>query len=435
MAVVSAAMAQNGRVVQGVVFDANGRPVSGATVAAVGGLETTTSASDGKFSVKVSPYVTQLRVQMDGYFPSELDIDGSYLMFKLKVDKSYYEAKAKAEEQAREEAAKRAEEAAKKAEAERLAKEKAAAAKAKAEEKAREEAAKKAEAERLAKEKAAAAKAKAEKQARIDAAKKAEAERLAKEKAAAAKAKAEEKARIDAAKRVEAERLAKEKAAAAKAKAEEKAAVAKAKAEEQARIDAAKKLAADNRRKLYAEDQKGFGSIVDVSYRMNDFPSFGATYTMGYRFNNQVYLGVGAGVSFNVDGGKAVRSVEATISNQNLNGEILNPSLISVPVFAYFKTNFIDRRCSPFFALAAGGNLSGKQTLLLDLCEVQYDTMGAFVNPQLGINFRTTTKTSIYLSAGFQCFTQPACIKYTGYNAVFRSTLGYGVDFHFGFTF
>lgn len=409
------AAAQNSRLVRGVVQTEGGSPLKGATIRSNSDNVQTFSGEGGAFEIAVSPYTTHLDVKLEQYITTKVEIDGSYVVARLKVDKNYFAARAKA-----------AAEAAKKAEAERLAKEKAIAAKAKAEEDARLEAAKRAEAERLAKERAIAAKAKAEEQARLDAAKRAEAERLAKERAAAAKAKAEAQARVEAAKKAEAERLAKERAAAAKAK-----------AEEQARVAAAKKAAANKRRKMYAEVQKGFGSIVDVSYLqgLNYYPSFGATYTAGYRFNNQIYLGAGAGISFNMDGGKAVRRISKSYNNNNTYGEALNPSLISVPVFAYFKANFIDRRCSPFFALSVGGNLSAKQTLLLDLCQVEYNTMGAFVNPQLGVNFRTTKKTSIYLAAGFQCFTMPSCIQYTGYNAVLRSALGYGVDFHFGFTF
>ena len=228
-------------------------------------------------------------------------------------------------------------------------------------------------------------------------------------------------------------RLVAEKEAAAKAKAEEQRRIAEQKEAARKTREQAAKVAAEKRRKEYAKVQKGFGSTVNVSYGMGlnyPYPTVGVSYTAGYKFNNQIYLGGGVGVNLNVHGGQAIREVGAVYNN-----EILNPSLISVPVFAYFRANLIDRRCSPFFAISAGGNLSPKQTLLLDLYDVKYNTIGAFVNPQFGVNFRTTTKTSIYFAVGFQGFTAPSCIKYTGYNATFRSAFGYGLDFHFGLTF
>lgn len=196
----------------------------------------------------------------------------------------------------------------------------------------------------------------------------------------------------------------------------------------------ATKAVAEKRRKDYSKVQKGFGSIVNVScsHGFNySYPSVGISYTAGYKFNNQIYLGGGVGANLNIDGGQAIRSV----LEQDSFNSFLNPCLISVPVFVYFRANFIDRRCSPFFAISAGGNFSPKQTLILDLYNVQYSTIGAFINPQLGVNFRTTTKTSVYLALGFQGFTAPLCFKYTGYNAMLRSAFGYGVDLHFGFTF
>ena len=160
-------------------------------------------------------------------------------------------------------------------------------------------------------------------------------------------------------------------------------------------------------------------------------PSIGINYIAGYRINNLLYVGGGTGVNINLGAGPSVRG----IAKPYLGTKILNPCLVSVPVFAYFRANFLNRRCSPFFALSAGGNLSAKQTLHLDLCDVEYSTMGVFVNPQLGVNIRTTTKTALYFAVGFKCLTTPACIEYTGYNATLKPMLGYGVDFHLGFTF
>ena len=265
--------------------------------------------------------------------------------------------------------------------------------------------------------------------------------RIAAEKEAAAKAEAEEEARIaaekEAAAKAEAERRAQElalinpqKAAAVKAKAEEQARIAAEKAEK-ARLA---EIKAEKRRKLYAEKQSGFASIADVSYMVGIGginPSIGINYIAGYRINNLLYVGGGTGVNINLGAGPSVRGIAKPYSGTN----VLNPCLVSVPVFAYFRANFLNRRCSPFFALAAGGDFSGKQTLHLDLCDVKYNTTGIFFNPQLGVNFRTSTKTSLYLATGFNGFTTPSCPTYTAFGATTETKFAYAIDIHLGVTF
>ena len=173
--------------------------------------------------------------------------------------------------------------------------------------------------------------------------------------------------------------------------------------------------------------------MIDLSYNMAfTTPSshFGVNYTAGYRFNNLFYLGAGVGFAYNLEGKASERYVQTTYSNN-----VLYPHTISIPIFAYFRANLLNRRCSPFVALAAGGNLSPKQTLHLDLVDVKYSPSGLFANPQIGLNFRTTTKASLYFAVGLQCFAVSTCIEYTGYNAAIRPSFGYGVDFRLGFTF
>ena len=407
----------NTRVVKGFVQNAEGRPLSGITVKAVDEDASVVSGQNGAFELRVSPYCRYIEASAEGYLPYQIEIDGSMAIFRLKADKKYAQMKAKQEAEAKA-----------KAEAERIAAEKEAEAQ-------RIAAEKEAEAQRIAAEKEAAAKAEAERRAQEQARIEAEKARIAAEKEAIAKAEAEYRAQEQA--RIEAEkaRIAAEKEAIAKAEAERR-------AQEQARIEAEKaekvrlaKIEAEKRRKLYAEKQSGFASIANLSYMVGMGginPSIGINYIAGYRINNILYVGGGTGVNINLGAGPSVRGIAwSSYSETN----ILNPCLVSVPVFVYFRANFLNRRCSPFFALAAGGNFSGRQTLQLDLCDVMYKNMGIFVNPQLGVNFRTTTKTALYFAVGFKCLTTPACIEYTGYNATFKPSLGYGVDFHLGFTF
>ncbi|MBE6306380.1 MAG: carboxypeptidase-like regulatory domain-containing protein [Bacteroidales bacterium] len=447
-----AAFGQASRTVRGVVFDDKDIPLQGVTVSVVGSPDVSTQSDEnGLFEMNVSPYAKYVEASMEGYITKSAEIDGTYLVFKLKIDKNYAKKKAKAEEEARIAAEKEAEAKAK-AEAEeraRIEAQREAQAKAEAEEKARIAAAMEAEAKakakaeeqaRIAAEKEAAAKAKAEEQARIAAKKEAEAKAKAEEKAriaaqkeaeAKAKAKAEEEARIAARKEAEAK---------AKAEAEERARIAarkeaeaKAKAEAKAERDRIAKIEAEKIRKEYARKQSGFASMIDVSYRMpigSDFSSnLGLSYTAGYRLNNAIYVGAGVGLNYFTNNKPLQLAVEAP------QGVVLSPSAISIPVFAYFRANFINGRFSPFFALAAGYELAGKQTLHLDLYDVEYATSSFFVNPQLGINFRTTLTTSIYLAVGFQGYVTPCCPSHTGYNAHIKQVFTPGVDIHLGFTF
>lgn len=447
-----AAFGQASRTVRGVVFDDKDIPLQGVTVSVVGSPDVSTQSDEnGLFEMNVSPYAKYVEASMEGYITKSAEIDGTYLVFKLKIDKNYAKKKAKAEEEARIAAEKEAEAKAK-AEAEeraRIEAQREAQAKAEAEEKARIAAAMEAEAKakakaeeqaRIAAEKEAAAKAKAEEQARIAAKKEAEAKAKAEEKAriaaqkeaeAKAKAKAEEEARIAARKEAEAK---------AKAEAEERARIAarkeaeaKAKAEAKAERDRIAKIEAEKIRKEYARKQSGFASMIDVSYRMpigSDFSSnLGLSYTAGYRLNNAIYVGAGVGLNYFTNNKPLQLAVEAP------QGVALSPSAISIPVFAYFRANFINGRFSPFFALAAGYELAGKQTLHLDLYDVEYATSSFFVNPQLGIKFRTTLTTSIYLAVGFQGYVTPCCPSHTGYNAHIKQVFTPGVDIHLGFTF
>ncbi len=365
------AIAQNSRIVRGYIFGSEGEPIVGAKITALHESASATSTTGGAFEMAVSPYAKVIEVSYEGYFKAQAEIDGSSLIIRLKVDKKYADNKAKAE----------------------------------AERKAAEDAL------RVAAEREAAAKAEAEERARIAA-----------EKEAAAKAKAEEERRI------------------AEAKAEEERRIAEAKAEEERRLAAQKeaeraekarlaKIAAEERKVAYAEQQKGFESMVDLSYFIGlgkQYPHLGVTYTAGYRLNNLLYVGGGAGVDYNI-GAQAVTT--------KYGDGALRPFVVSVPIYAYFRANFLNRRCSPFFALAAGGRVSGKQTMHLDLLDVKYNTSSLFVNPQLGVNFRTTTNSSIYCAVGFNGFSTPHCVKFTEYNATIKYKFGYGIDIHIGVTF
>ena len=403
-------MAQ-GRIVKGIVFGPNDTPFEGVVVCVVGSTESTTTDKGGNFELSVSPYATFVEAKMEGFITTRAEIDGSFLMIRLKQDKKYWEEKAKAEA------------------AERLAAEKAEAARLKAEEEARIAEQKRIEAERLAAEKAEAARLKAEEEARIAEQKRIEAERLAAEKAEAARLKAEEDSRLAEQKRIEAERLAAEKAETARIKTEEEARIA-----EQKRIEAEKKLAEKlERREQWSETQKGYASIVEYESftgfgEKSIFSNSGVKYIAGYKLNNQLFLGAGLGVNLNYHSGMVDYL-------QLSDGCYLNPSLISLPIFAYFRVNILNRRCSPFIAAAGGVSFSPKQTIHFIVGDAKYSNLSPFINPQLGINFRISTYRSIYLATGLQFRSVPYCIKYNVHNATIKPVSGCGLTLQLGFMF
>ena len=359
----TAAIAQNGRVIKGAVYNENSEPIAGATIQARGNSFET--KSDGSFMITVPSNTREVTASAEGYLPLTLEFDGSFMVFDLEVDKKYRAAREK-ERQA-------------------------------AEKRAAEEAA--------AAEKRAAEEAAAKEKARIAAQKQAEAERIAKEKEVVAKAKAEEAARIAAQKQAEAERIAKEKEAAAKAKSELNAQIA-----EECKTHTS-----------------GFASVADFSFAIGDEMYAGVEYIAGYRINNHYFVGLGVGANL----GFGIENSTLRLSEYG----ILSRGDYYFPAFAHFRANIINGRFSPYAALSAGVNIGMPQTLFLDLVETKYNTLGAFINPQVGVSYRLTPKFGIFVAVGFNCFTAPECIENTGYSATIRQSFNYNININLGVTF
>ena len=455
--------------------------MAGATLAAVGSNEMGVSKVDGTFEMMVSPYTKYIKATKEGFVSVQAEVDGSYLVFKLLVDKKYLENKAKAEEAARlaAEAKTKAEEEARLAEEKRLAAEKAAAEKAEQERIAAEARARLAEekriaAEKLAAEKAEAARLAAEEKARIAeekriaAEKAAEEKRIAAEKVAAEKARlAEEKRRLEEEKRLAAEKAAAEKAERERLAAEERARIAaeQARLAEQQRLAneqnlseiertamaakrvaeekaAADKLMKAEARKANAKEWqmaklKGYRSMVEVSGDMslNLDMSFNVSYIGGYQINNYFYVGAGVGVGFNAN---ETDSQDYSYIKDCVGVESLPLNTIKIPVFGYFRANFLDGRCAPFFALTVGYNFGTTHNFYMPWNNiVRYSTGGVFINPQIGVNYRLNKKYDLYLAFGFNLPQVPSIDwdKTTQFKAEFTKSFYRGFDFHVGFTF
>ena len=380
--------AQNNRVVIGTVFKADGTPLGSAVLKAVGTELTFTSKADGTFQIQVPYYVKMIEASVEGYLTEQVEIDGSYMVFKLKVDKKYLENKAKAEVAARYAAQKAAEEKAKAEEEARKA----------AEEKVRAEALAKAKAEaaaRYAVQKAAEEKAKAEEEARKEAEKKARAE-------AVAKAKAEEAARYAAQKAAEAKEKARI-AAIEKAKSDS---LAKVKAEKMEKRQAImnkynqqyrNKGLVHNLELNYSYPLTGVNTIVYQNYGIREFSTLHPVefnYSIGYRFCNWVSLSIGAGLTYDlVDlrnyGDKFSSAYEQQSHPEDIQ-QILNYSNMSVPVFLNAKFYLSRGKVQPMMSLSGGvylplPNISVQDMLLLDA--------------GLGCNFRLSKRSNMYVMA------------------------------------
>ncbi len=318
------AQAQGVRVVRGAIVDANGLPIRTAVIVTDTKMKFL-PRQDGTFEMKVPSTSRFVTISANGYVPVTRSIDGSYMMVRLEVD---MEAIRRAEEEARAQEAQLL-----KAEQERQA----------ALEKARRDSISAVEKAR----KDAEAQAKAEEAARF----KAEKERLD----------AIEKARRDSIATVEQAR---------------KEAEAQAKAEEAAKVKAAKKEARQQKDAAYDERfrNKGLEHSIDVQYsyplskcqvfykysglrEYGNLHPFELDYTISWRFNRMVSLGVGAGALFHA------KSI--TIKNDQFDPAYGNfkESRWDVPVFATVKFTPLRTRVRPLVSGSGGYYILSKTVL------------------------------------------------------------------------
>ena len=245
--------------------------------------------------------------------------------------------------------------------------------------------------------------------------------RIAAEKEATAKAEAEHRAQEQA-------RIAAEKEATAKAEAEhraqeqaritaEKEATAKAKAEERARIAAEKKAS--------SKVLKGYDQYANISYGYNSVCDFvGVNYIAGYRFNHQFFLGVGTGIDFAL----FTPTMEERFAN-------CKPTRINIPVYANFRTNFLNKAWSPYISVSAGARIS---PAIQKTEGYTYNQSGALGDISFGVERNIGKKSSIYFGVGYRIESflfvfrqyQPYYISYNSNNSIVH-----GFNVHVGVSF
>ena len=205
--------------------------------------------------------------------------------------------------------------------------------------------------------------------------------RIAAEKEAVAKAKAEEQARITAEKEATAKAEAEHRAQEQARITAEKEATAKAKAEERARIAAEKKAS--------SKALKGYDQYANISYGYNSVCDFvGVNYIAGYRFNHLFFIGVGTGIDFAL----FTPTMEERFAN-------CKPTRINIPVYANFRTNFLNKAWSPYLSIAAGARLS---PVKVETDYYSYVQSGLLGDISLGVERRIDKKVSLYLGVGYR---------------------------------
>lgn len=239
------------------------------------------------------------------------------------------------------------------------------------------------------------------------------------------------------------ERAKAEKEAANKAKLEEqqrletekqaaKEAESKAKVEEKARLASLSKEERKSELKaLFAKRHSGYGSIVDISYLYSKISNgnddgINISYIGGYRFNNHIFLGLGVGATMSL--GDDVKLLKGE-------GSALPRGKFNFPAYIHFRYNILNRRCTPFFAVSAGGYYALQRSIQLELREYQYGGFGILVNPQIGVSYRLTPKSSINFAIGFNLYTSSYCETNNGLTPTMSNNLRYALDAHIGFTF
>lgn len=254
----SISVAQNQRLVKGLVQDEDGFGLVGASITSPGETATAVTGQGGAFEIRVSPYAKKIVATHEGYLSGEAEIDGSMIILRLKVDKKYAEKKAKAD----------------------------------------------AEAARAAK---------------------AEAERLAKEQAKANKAKEQSKTTIATSVDVLQD-------AALKDKSSRK----------------AEKIVRE-----FSRRTTGYEQYLDLSLRTGGFTTGGLNYIGGYRFNQHLFLGVGAGLDLYLNDGletECFYSGGVSVEDQ--------PEGITFPLYVNLRVNFSKKRWSPYVSILTGCRLS-----------------------------------------------------------------------------
>ncbi len=146
---------------------------------------------------------------------------------------------------------------------------------------------------------------------------------------------------------------------------------------------------------------RGYGQFVQYSYGYNQYlgSSMGLNYIGGYRFNANLFLGIGAGVQYALDNVTLPSSMSESDPMTCLPTTDWN-----IPVFGYFRIDFSKKSWTPFVALSAGMRLVTEKKYLDRIGDNgKWHKSNGFIGEViLGIDKRLSNKLSLYLGVGYK---------------------------------
>ncbi len=184
-------------------------------------------------------------------------------------------------------------------------------------------------------------------------------------------------------------------------------------------------------RKKLPDVKPGYEQSVDLSYSLltDNNTALDINYIGGYRFNNTFFLGLGAGLEYNLTSG-TVQSSEGYTSL----GALPLPAL-NIPIYAHFRVYFMKSRVTPFIALSAGGRFSTSREFDIAAGPVKYGTCGALAFAAIGVNYRLDADKSLYLTIGGGGATSPYLRETSIATATVTNEFEFGLKANIGFTF
>lgn len=177
---------------------------------------------------------------------------------------------------------------------------------------------------------------------------------------------------------------------------------------------------------------KGYEKSIELGYQMelgqpssgllkinNDIDGFSAIFMNGYRFNESFFIGGGLGFEYS-----AWQEFEFSETRPT------DFATYSIPILLRGKFNIIKGKVSPYILLDAGYNLFiiGSVWKFEDNGR-SYKRSGMFVNPALGVDFKVSSKQTLFFHCGYN-------IQFQSVNEYHYNSYSIGsLSFKFGLKF
>ena len=146
-------------------------------------------------------------------------------------------------------------------------------------------------------------------------------------------------------------------------------------------------------------------------------------YAIGCNFNNMIFLGVGTGIIWNIDGGMQEMDEQGGPSGgssyyyPDMEIGALPLATFSIPAYLHFKVNMSrDTKVAPYFALTAGAEIAPirEEYHPTPNHTLSYNQMSLFGKASLGVNFRIGDKSAMYIGIGYRIDNRYGARLYSG---------------------